>query len=395
MIEVELPNGTIAEFPDGTSNETISAALRKQFMVPEPKGVGEDVGRSLASGVARAIPKTVDFVAGAAGEGVNQLAGLAGLEKAPFGEIFKNTDFANTGASMVLGNEYQPETTAGDVAKFGGEMVGPWGALKVGQAAAGFGRGLMGKSAEFVKDPAVLLQRYKDGVEALSSVRFTPKQLRDGLKNPVNEAIAPDFFANKSPELANDLANLDKLASKGTDGRRLEGFRRSLSSTKDPLANRLREGVDDFLESSAVPTDFRDSYRLMSKVRNLDDAITKGGDNLPMARTALKNQLIGKNARGYTATELETLKKASKAGLGETSLRLLSSATGLPTSIAAGVGGNPIAGGLLYGASRGLKNSADKLGLKRIEEARNLILNGGSIPTAAERFGALVRGKLK
>lgn len=380
---------------EGNWQGVSDAGLRLLSETPEKVGYGEDVVRAGASGIARAIPKTVDFVAGAAGEGVNQVAGAVGLPKAPFGAVFKNTDFANKLTSKVLGDEYEPQTGAGDVAKFAGEVVGPWGTLSGIKAAGGFARGLAGKSAPFIKDPQVLLQKYKEGVDALSGINFSPRQLREGLRNPVNDAIAPDFFANKSPELANDLANLDRLAKTGTDGRRLEGFRRSLSGTKDPLANRVREGVDEFLASSAVPTEFRDNYRLMSKVRNLDDAITKGGDNLPMARTALKNQLIGKNARGYTPAELASLRTASKAGAGETGLRLLSAATGLPTSIATGVGGNPVAGGLLYGASRGLKNVADRAGLKRIENARNVILNGGEVSTMSERFGSFVRGKLK
>lgn len=388
MIEVELPDGTIAEFPEGTSNSVIQNALQQRF--GEPVGTGEDSVRGLASGVARSIPKGIDFGGAVLAKGYDYATG----GNTPF-STFSDAAPLNKLTSMAIGEEYEPKTDTGKALKFGGEVLGPWGALGVVKSGAGVVRGLAGKSAEYIKDPAVLLQRYKDGVEALGNVRFTPKQLRDGLKKPVNEAIAPDFFANKSPELANDLSNLDRLASTGTDGRRLEGFRRSLSSTKDPLANRLREGVDDFLESSAVPTDFRDSYRLMSKVRNLDDAITKGGDNLPMARTALKNQLIGKNARGYRPSELEALRKASKAGAGETSLRLLSAASGLPASIATGIGGNPVAGGLLYGASRGLKTAADRAGLKRIEDARNLILNGGEIPSMSERFGAFVRGKIK
>jgi hypothetical protein len=200
--------------------------LRALSATPEKVGVGEDVGRSGASGVARAIPKTLDFASGVGGEAVNQVAGLVGLPKAPFGDIFKNTDYFNKGASKVLGDEYQPQTGAGEAAKFAGEVVGPWGALSGVKAAGGFARGLAGKSAPFIRDPQVLLQKYKDGVEALSNVKFSGKQLRDGLRNPVNDAIAPDFFANKSPELANDLANLDRLAKSGTDGRRLEGFRR-------------------------------------------------------------------------------------------------------------------------------------------------------------------------
>ena len=43
MIEVELPDGTIAEFPDGTPHATIEAALRRRFGTapvarkPEPR----------------------------------------------------------------------------------------------------------------------------------------------------------------------------------------------------------------------------------------------------------------------------------------------------------------------------------------------------------------------
>jgi len=35
MIEVELPDGSVAEFPDGTSNEAIQGALRKRFAAPD------------------------------------------------------------------------------------------------------------------------------------------------------------------------------------------------------------------------------------------------------------------------------------------------------------------------------------------------------------------------
>lgn len=35
MIEVELPDGTIAEFPEGTPNEVISSVLQKQFGAPK------------------------------------------------------------------------------------------------------------------------------------------------------------------------------------------------------------------------------------------------------------------------------------------------------------------------------------------------------------------------
>lgn len=37
MIEVELPDGTIAEFPDGTSNDVIKGALQKRFALAQPQ----------------------------------------------------------------------------------------------------------------------------------------------------------------------------------------------------------------------------------------------------------------------------------------------------------------------------------------------------------------------
>lgn len=54
MIEVELPDGTIAEFPEGTPQDVIKGALQKRFgggqqqatpaPEPEPKGMGQRVG---------------------------------------------------------------------------------------------------------------------------------------------------------------------------------------------------------------------------------------------------------------------------------------------------------------------------------------------------------------
>lgn len=37
MIEVELPDGSVAEFPDGTPQEAIKGALQKRFQ-PQPQG---------------------------------------------------------------------------------------------------------------------------------------------------------------------------------------------------------------------------------------------------------------------------------------------------------------------------------------------------------------------
>lgn len=62
MIEVEGPDGSIAEFPDGTPPDVIKQAMRKHF--PAPMGRMEDAGLSLASG----LHKGAAYLAGAAGD---------------------------------------------------------------------------------------------------------------------------------------------------------------------------------------------------------------------------------------------------------------------------------------------------------------------------------------
>ena len=49
MIEVELPDGSIAEFPDGTPPEAMKKAIQKKF--PVKPGMVEDAGRSFLSGL--------------------------------------------------------------------------------------------------------------------------------------------------------------------------------------------------------------------------------------------------------------------------------------------------------------------------------------------------------
>jgi len=39
MIEVELPDGSIAEFPDGTAPDVIKGALQKRFGAPSAQGL--------------------------------------------------------------------------------------------------------------------------------------------------------------------------------------------------------------------------------------------------------------------------------------------------------------------------------------------------------------------
>jgi hypothetical protein len=50
MIEVEMPDGTIAEFPDGTSQDVMKQALQKRFGAPKPSNPVGDAFRAAQTG---------------------------------------------------------------------------------------------------------------------------------------------------------------------------------------------------------------------------------------------------------------------------------------------------------------------------------------------------------
>jgi hypothetical protein len=170
MIEVELPDGTIAEFPDGTSQDVIKGALRKRFAPPQPApaapehGWGEtltDVGMSAAQGVqtgiqgvlgmAGDVAQTTGDVAGwAAGKlgfspetqqtvsGVARRIAVPGLPNAPTSTQLKGA------VESAIGPAYQPQTTGGKFARTIGEfapaaLAGPGTALRRGATAVASG----------------------------------------------------------------------------------------------------------------------------------------------------------------------------------------------------------------------------------------------------------------
>ena len=136
MIEVELPDGTIAEFPEGTPDEVIKGALQKQFgsqpaaapettQAPEA-GWGEtilDVGASALSGAGRGIADLAGLP-GTIGDAVNSgLSWVTGLPELPKSPLSGST--LRGGLSTVTGgaSDYQPETTAGEYARTVGEFA--------------------------------------------------------------------------------------------------------------------------------------------------------------------------------------------------------------------------------------------------------------------------------
>jgi hypothetical protein len=150
MIEVETPDGGIAEFPDGTSPEVIKNALRKRFPPPQTVADGkgdrertwgetaQDVAlsglqginsgvQSLAGTIGDAQQMTGDVAAWGAGklglspETQGMVKEVAGRIPA-FGMKFPTTEQVGAVVNPITG-QYSPQTTAGRWTESVGEMV--------------------------------------------------------------------------------------------------------------------------------------------------------------------------------------------------------------------------------------------------------------------------------
>lgn len=154
MIEVELPDGSIAEFPDGMSDEDIAAVLRKEFPAPvEPQTVNTagkqdrelsfgdqalDVVQSLGSGLRQGIEATAGLpgdMAQAQGSIASGIASVLGASPETAQTVqnvaSKLTPFPNaptsdairSGTEQVIGQPHEPQTTAGEFTETVGEFI--------------------------------------------------------------------------------------------------------------------------------------------------------------------------------------------------------------------------------------------------------------------------------
>lgn len=171
MIKVKTPDGKIASFPDGTSQDVIKNALRKRFApqqvinsadkVDRERSYGEaaaDVGLSGAQGflsgvqgllgsVGDAQQMTGDVAAWGAGKlGLSpewqNTARNIGARVPTMGIVpqLPTTEKISAGVESVIGPKYQPQTKAGEVVRTIGEFApaafgGPGGIVRKGAMA--------------------------------------------------------------------------------------------------------------------------------------------------------------------------------------------------------------------------------------------------------------------
>jgi len=129
-------------FLDSSPQQVGQDALDAFLDSPDvPPGTGEDVIRSGASGLARAIPYAIDVPAAALASGLDWATGSPNS----FGQNF-NANMGqglNAATSKVLGAEYEPKTEAGKLTKGAGMVVG---SLPLGGVGA-ITRGMVGRAA--------------------------------------------------------------------------------------------------------------------------------------------------------------------------------------------------------------------------------------------------------
>lgn len=294
MIEVELPDGTIAEFPDGTSQDVMRGALQKRFGVSaatpaasaEPEtSMLSDIAQSAGAGLRSGVEGLVGMF-GDTNKMQGDIAGWA-AEKLGAGPEFAqgiNTAFSKLSpfptapstaeiqsvTTPVIGESYQPQTVAGDYAKTIGQFapaavagpgsLGRKAAMTVipaiasetaGQLTEGSefepyartGGALLGGFAAAGRAPTLAREAAKDAPSTVQLKEQTDK-LYKGLRD-AGIRYDSNAYAGMVQKMANDL--------------RKAGFRKSTADTAFKM-------VDDLAEDIGMSPDFDDVNSLIQSV---------------------------------------------------------------------------------------------------------------------------------
>ena len=218
MIEAELPDGTILEFPDGTDQAVIQRVVKQRLGVAQAEPQQEvstamDVAKSLGSGAVRgaiALAETPELLGRLGVRGYEEAKQLLGGEVEQETPIF-DTVTGRTLRGATTADDYQPQTTYGKYAGTVGEFLpaavgGPVGLLRRGAtaAAAGLGSEAAGQAAE-----GTAIEPYARIVGAIATPSVANKTLSVFQKK---NATAPSISSLKSEK----TAAYNALKSEGT-----------------------------------------------------------------------------------------------------------------------------------------------------------------------------------
>lgn len=261
MIEVELFDGTILEFPEGTSPDVIDRVAkqetqaRRQSMLDEKVSTATetaaDVGKSLASGISRGVTGMLDIPNMAfdlATRGAAAGLEATGLASPEFAEALRQQSArgisgagtARQLAAEVTGGatEYEPQTTPGQYAGTVGEFL-PGAAIG---GAGGMGRALLqyGVLPGLASEAAGQVTEgtsYEMPARIAASI-VTPAAAQ-GVSNIVRGIISP--FGGASPERLALAKTLDDFGVPVTAGQRLGSEKLRMREAASSLGTTMRD----------------------------------------------------------------------------------------------------------------------------------------------------------
>jgi hypothetical protein len=382
MIEVELPDGSIAEFPAGTSPDVIKQALSKRFAVQEPKGSLYAFG----SGAVRAIPEGLDLAGAAVAEGASRLTGGDGGYFKGFMEPAMTP--ANDALSAVIGPEYDAQGFGENAAKMLGSVAGPIGSISAAKNIAGFIKGMGGSLKNYIDDPQKLKEIYLQWKQGLEQVPVSPKEARRELINPVLEEVGPDarFATREGKERLAEMENV--LQEDGTTLAEVYALRKSLGNLKDSaIAEPIRNQTKAFM-AERVGDEGLDAYRRAMTYEDTQHALRNmGNEGIKATRTKINNL----DETGMSLAEKTAKFEAGRGGLAEALMRGGERALGaIPSAI---VGGP--AAPLIYGLGRSMGAGADKMAAGKIKALQEVLLNKRAAPNMGEKAGDKLRKVLQ
>jgi hypothetical protein len=408
VIEVELPDGTIAEFPAGTSPDIIKASLQKRFLKPNERRTGLDEAsvRSFAQGITFG---GIDELASGVGAAGDMLRGK------PFGESYNRrltdnraqdtmiakqrpvTDTAGkvvggvvgaTGAALAApASALLNPATAAQLARSGGMFGAAQGFLSgednagnraadavlggVTGAATGYGAGRL--MDRFLPNSAPSVDKLKESyVTARQSLRNVPID-RKSMQSALQPVVDDLQYIRNSVDPA-VLGAVDDL-NRAPNAYAVDLVRSNIPG-KSPQGAELRQTLDKFLETQNVDPAFRDQYRRAMLASKVQDAISRFDTSEAQARTALQN--VAKNTKGIKPFEREAILKAAKAPF------KIGNLTGAVLSLG---GAGPAATAATYAGTRAFDGVMSDASGAAMNNALNTILTGQRMPSYLQRMG--------
>jgi hypothetical protein len=260
MIEIELFDGTVLEFPEGTSQDVIDRVAmqetqsRRQSMIDERvSSAGEtaaDVGKSLASGVSRGVTGMLDIpndmfnlATGAAASGLERLGANEEFTQALRGIGERGISGAGTARQLAAeltggATEYQPQTTAGKYAGTVGEFL-PGAALG---GSGGMGRALLqyGVAPGLASEAAgQMTEGTSYEMPARIAAAIAAPAAAQGVSNIVRGIVSP--FGGASPERLALAKTLDDFGVPVTAGQRLGSEKLRMREAASSLGATMRD----------------------------------------------------------------------------------------------------------------------------------------------------------